>query len=365
MTKDKAMREVKSFIQIIHSYRDEYVGNERIPSEHIAIFDESQRAWTKEEIASFMARKKNIRNFSYSEPEFLIGTMDRLPDWGVIVCLVGGGQEINKGEAGLPEWFDSLRRSYPEWDVYASRNLNDNEYLRGYTWEQLTSGLNLHIVEYLHLSSSMRSFRSEKVSLLVKQILDNEPEFAQKTFAEIGPQYPICITRDLNSAKTWVKRKARASERYGMFASSNAARLKPEGIYYAKDRSTISPKNWFLKGPDDIRSSYFLEVVASEFETQGLELDFAIVAWDADLRIENGNWAHYRMSMQRNPPNWSRMKNDNDKIYLTNAYRVLLTRARQGFVIYIPEGSVEDPTRSPEIYDDTYAYLKQIGFCEI
>ena len=365
ISKDAALREVKTVIQIIHHYRDEYVGNNTCPSDRVAIFDESQRAWTKDEISSFMARKKGVRNFDYSEPEFLIQTMDRHNDWAVIVCLVGGGQEINKGEAGLPEWFDALRRSFPHWDAYAARNLDDSEYLRGRTWQELVSGVNLKIVDGLHLATSMRSFRSEKVSLLVKQILDNNTEKAQETFREIQSQYPICITRDLDKAKKWVREMSRGNERYGLFASSNAARLKPRGIYYAKDRSSLSPENWFLNGEDDIRSSYFLEAVASEFETQGLELDYAIVAWDADLRIENGRWAHYQMSNRLTPPNWSRIRSENNIVYLTNAYRVLLTRARQGFIIYIPEGVDDDATRKHEFYDPIFNYLKSIGIPEI
>lgn len=365
ISKEMALREVKTVIQIIHHYRDEYVGNNNCPSDRVAIFDESQRAWTKDEISSFMARKKGVKNFTYSEPEFLIQTMDRHNDWAVIVCLVGGGQEINKGEAGLPEWFDALKRSFPHWDVYAANNLDDSEYLRGRTWQELSSGVNLTIVEGLHLATSMRSFRSEKVSLLVKQILDGNKCDARKTFAEIQNQYPIYITRDLDSAKKWIKDMSRGSERYGLLASSNAARLKPRGIYYAKDRSSISPENWFLNSEDDIRSSYFLEAVASEFETQGLELDYAIVAWDADLRIENGDWRHYQMSNRRTPPNWSPIRNENSIIYMKNAYRVLLTRARQGFVIYIPEGVDYDVTRKHEFYDFTYGYFKRIGIPEI
>ena len=365
ISKADALREVKTFIQIIHHFRDEYVGNDRCPSDRVAIFDESQRAWIKEEIASFMARKKGVKDFAYSEPEFLIQTMDRHKDWAVIVCLVGGGQEINKGEAGLPEWFDALKKSFPSWDVYAASNLDDTEYLRGRSWQDMISGVNLNIVDNLHLATSMRSFRSEKVSLLVKQILDNDTQAARKTFNEIQKQYPIYITRDLNTAKEWVRNKARGNERYGLFASSKAARLKPRGIYYAKDRSSISPEDWFLNSEEDIRSSYFLEVVASEFETQGLELDFAIVAWDADLRIENGAWSHYQMSTRLKPPNWSRIRSENNIAYLTNAYRVLLTRARQGFIIYIPEGVDDDVTRKREFYDPTFNYLKSIGIPEM
>ena len=359
LTKDTALREVKSFIQIIHHYRDEYVGNNQAPTERVAIFDESQRAWTQQEISAFMARKKGVREFPWSEPEFLIGTMDRRPDWATIVCLVGGGQEINKGEAGLPEWFDSLRKSCLHWDVYAAQNLDDSEYLHGRSWKEITSDLRLTIDDNLHLATSIRSFRSEKVSLLVKEILDNDLGKARATYQEIKEKYPIFITRNLDKAKNWVKTLSRGSERYGIFSSSNAARLKPRGIYYAKDRNSLSPENWFLNGKDDIRSSYFLEAVASEFETQGLELDYAIIAWDADLRIENGRWTHNKISNRLSPPNWSRIRSESNIKYLTNAYRVLLTRARQGFIIYIPEGVTDDATRLPAFYDETFNYLKR------
>lgn len=365
LSKDSAKREIKTFIQIIHHYRDEYVGNTEKPTERIAIFDESQRAWTKDEIASFMARKKGIKNFDYSEPEFLISTMDRLDDWAVIVCLVGGGQEINKGEAGMPEWFDSMKRRFKHWDIYSASNLDDSEYLRDQTWELLTEGLNITINNHLHLSTSIRSFRSENVSLFVKYMLDNNIDGARRIYAALKDKYPIVLTRNLSTAKYWVKHMARGNERYGLFASSNAARLKPCGVYYAKDRNSISPDNWFLNSKDDIRSSFFMESVASEFETQGLELDYSIVSWDADLRIENNRWHYYQMSNRLTPPNWSKIRSKNNITYLKNAYRVLLTRARQGFIIFIPEGDSLDLTRQPEFYDKTYRFLLNLGIEEI
>lgn len=365
ISKAEARREVNSFIQIIHHYRDEYVGNDRKPTEHVTIFDESQRSWTKEELTSFMEKKQGIRGFVYSEPEFLISTMDRLDDWGVIVCLVGGGQEINKGEAGMPEWFDSLQRSFSGWDIYTADNIKDEEYLRGRSWESLVSGLNVYINSDLYLSTSMRSFRSENVSALVKYILDNDVSKAETIYAQIQDKYPIRITRNLDKAKSWVQTMARGTERYGVLASSNAARLKPYGVVYANDRSSISPENWFLNQKDDLRSSCFLEAVASEFETQGLELDYTIVGWDADFRIENGKWIAYQMSTRKSPPDWSPIKKEENILFMKNAYRVLLTRARQGFVIFIPEGCDTDITRKRENYDFTYNYLKSIGIPEI
>ena len=372
ISKKEAERKLNSGIQMIYKYRDYHFGNDIIPDEKIAIFDESQRAWTNDEMASFMRKNNKIRpgatserDLCFSEPGFLISTMDRHEGWAVVVCLVGGGQEINRGEAGMPEWFDSLREHFSHWDVYATEQINDKEYLRERTWQELVSGLNLHVCPELHLSASMRSFRSEKVADFVKKLLDNDTAEAAAVFKSIKDKYPIYITRDLDTAKNWVRTISRGNERYGLFASSNAARLKPRGVVYARDRNSISPENWFLNGKDDIRSSYFLEAVASEFETQGLELDYAIVAWDADFRIENGRWCHYQMSTRLTPPNWSPIRSEDNITYLTNAYRVLLTRARQGFIIYLPEGVDDDKTREPRFYDETFKYLKSIGIEEI
>lgn len=356
-SKTEALRKVQSFIQIIHHYRDAYVGNDDIPTEKVAIFDEAQRAWTKDQIAKFMARKKGVFNFEYSEPEFLISTMDRHKDWAVIVCLIGGGQEINTGEAGLIEWFYSLKRSFKHWDIYVSNMITDEEYTRGHKVDELTQGLNVYIEKDLHLATSIRSFRSENVSYFVKQILDNSPSKANDILLNLN-HYPIKITRNLETAKKWVKNKARGNERYGLLASSGALRLKPVGIFVKND---LSAPNYFLDDKDDVRSSYYLEDCATEFDVQGLELDWSIVAWDADFRYDGNEWTFNRF----NGSKWNKVNNESNKLYLKNAYRVLLTRARQGMIIYIPEGNAEDKTRLPEFYDKTYNYLKQIGIEEI
>lgn len=356
-TKTDALRKVKSFIQIIHHYRDAYVGNDDIPTEKVAIFDDAQRAWTKDQIANFMARKKGVFNFEYSEPEFLISTLDRHQDWAVIVCLIGGGQEINTGEAGLIEWFDSLKRSFSHWDIYVSNMITDDEYTRGYRVEELTEGLNVYIEKELHLATSIRSFRSENVSAFVKQLLDNNPIKANETLLNLN-QYPIKITRNLETAKKWVKNKARGTERYGLLASSGALRLKPVGIFV---KNELSAPNYFLDDKDSVRSSYYLEDCATEFDVQGLELDWSIVAWDGDFRYNGTEWTYNRF----NGSKWNNVNSESNKIYLKNAYRVLLTRARQGMIIYIPEGNADDKTRHIEFYDKTYNYLKQIGIEEI
>ena len=358
IAKTSALRETSAFIQIIHKYRDSFVGNDDIPPERVAIFDEAQRAWTHSMIEKFMSTKKGVSDFPYSEPEFLISTMDRQKDWGVVICLVGGGQEINTGEAGLPEWFNSLRKSFPHWDVYITPELNDDEYRRGENWSEMIEGLSIYERKNLHLATSVRSFRTPYLSSFVKSVLDADTEEAKRLLTLIKDKYPIVLTRDLNKAKAWVRENSPGTTRYGLLASSGALRLKPEGIFVKND---ISVENWFLNGKDDVRSSYALEDVVSEFDIQGLEIDYSIVAWDADYRFCNGEWTYNNFVGNR----WNSVNSDERKLYLKNAYRVLLTRARQGMAIFIPNGSNEDATRKKDFYDQTYNYLKGIGIDEL
>lgn len=359
LKKGVAMSEVKTFIQNVHHFRDECLIDEKSPPiEHVALFDEAQRAWNVEQTSNFMRRKKNKPNFNHSEPEFLISCLDLHPDWAVIVCLVGGGQEINTGEAGIGEWLESLNRSFPKWHIYISPRLTDSEYGAGEVLKILASRPSVVYKDELHLAVSMRSFRAEHVSLLVKQILDLNIDEAHATLEKVKANYPAVITRDLGKAKQWLKNKARGSERYGIVVSSQAERLKP----YAIDvKSTISPIHWFLDGKEDVRSSYYLEDVATEFDVQGLELDWACVTWDADFRYSKSGWEHKSFCGDR----WNNIKKPERKNYLKNAYRVLLTRARQGMVIVVPPGDAEDPTRNPKFYDPIFEYLREIGFSEI
>ena len=358
LSKSDALRSTSAFIQIIHKYRDSFVGNVHVPPERVAIFDEAQRAWTEDMIAKFMQTKKGVANFEYSEPEFLISTMDRHQDWAVIICLVGGGQEINTGEAGLPEWFDSLRRAFPHWDVYITPQLNDEEYRREREWDDMIADLQIHENADLHLATSVRSFRTPDLAAFVKAVLDVDTDAAKELYARIKDKYPIVLTRNLSKAKEWVRSQCQGTARYGLLASSGALRLKPEGIFV---KNEISVANWFLNGKDDVRSSYYLEDVVSEFDIQGLELDYSIVAWDADFRFDGEQWGYYNFSGSR----WMNVASEDRKLYLKNAYRVLLTRARQGMVIFIPEGSDTDATRKREWYDRTYEYLHALGIFEL
>lgn len=356
--KGEILSKAKMFIQNIHHFRDHAISDEGPPHEKVVVFDEAQRAWTQKKTASFMKDKKNLEDFQLSEPEFLISILNRRRDWATIVCLIGGGQEIHTGEAGLHEWFDSLRRSYLHWNVYVSRNLTDTEYTQGRALFEENERLSLNFEDDLHLAVSLRSFRSERVAAFVKSVLDCDMAVARRLYQELHGAYPIVLTRDLGKAREWVRGKARGTERYGLLASAGALRLKPEGIHV---KSAIEPKNWFLNGKEDVRSSYFLEDVATEFAVQGLELDWTIVAWDGDFRHNGVGWDLRSFSGTK----WQDVKDRFARNYLKNAYRVLLTRARQGMVIFVPEGSDGDGTRRREFYDGTYAYLRRLGIEEV
>lgn len=354
LTKKVAAIKANAFIQNIHHFRDDNLISKKAPVEKVVVFDEAQRAWAKEQVSSFMKRKKGVEDFDMSEPEFLISVMDRHDDWCTIICLIGGGQEINTGEAGVSEWLSSLKNNYPHWDIHYSNLIStDDNYLSDI---ELRNWVQSEATEKheLHLSVSVRSFRSEKISELMHEILDAKHERANTLVSEVKNDFPILITRDLTTAKKWLRTQAKGSERIGLVASSGGRRLRPLGIDV---KNEISAPNWFLNNSDDIRSSYFLEEIATEFDIQGLEIDWVCLAWDINYYFENGKWNCQYFSGTK----WQNIHNESDKTYLQNAYRVLLTRARQGLIIYIPEGDDLDHTRPKQLYDRTFNYFQSCG----
>lgn len=395
-------REVGKFIQIIHRYRDNMLAKIKNPVEngileidpekavkmqgagfgeveHVAIFDEAQRSWTHERLAAYLKRggtygnKLKVPNFPMSEASFLIWSLDQREDWATIVCLVGGGQEINTGEAGIAEWIKSLNEIFTHWKVYISPKLTEPEYAEGMVNELLERNKNVTFSEDLHLGVSLRSYRAEKLSAFVQALLAID-ETASSIYTEINENYPIVLTRDLEKAKRWLHEKVRGTERTGVLISKESARYKPLGVHVLQSDDD-NAVHWFLEDKADTRSSNYLEDAATEIQVQGLELDYTCVLWDADMRYENGEWHFYRFNRQTK---WveqidnSENKHEQMK-YMLNAYRVLLTRARAGMVICVPEGNNhktvngfwEDSTRLPEYYDGTYQYLKSLGIKEI
>lgn len=382
-----ARREVSQFIQIIHRYRSNMLSKVKLPIEngkleidesksiahltaghgeieHVAIFDEAQRSWDLEHLSGWLARggsrggMKKIQDFPMSEAEFLIWSLDLRKDWAVIVCLVGGGQEINTGEAGIGEWIRAVNVSFPDWKVYISKHLTDKEYAEGNVLKLIADNSNAEVVEQLHLAVSMRSFRAENLSRFVHYVLERELENARLLYSEFKEKYPFVLTRDLNTAKRWLETRARGSERYGIVVSSQAYRLKPLAIDV---RLQPDIECWFLADKQDVRSSIFMEDVATEFDIQGLELDWICLVWDGDFRYSSEGWKHHAFKGSK----WQNIKKKEAQMYQLNAYRVLMTRARQGMIICVPEGKSEDHTRLPEFYDATYQYLKMIGLDEI
>lgn len=382
-----AKREVSQFIQIIHRYRGNMLAKLKLPIEngkleidetksvahktaghgeveHVAIFDEAQRSWDLEHLAGWLARggsrggMKKVLDFPMSEAEFLIWSLDLRKDWAVIVCLVGGGQEINTGEAGIGEWIKAVNKTFPNWKVYISKHLTDKEYAEGNVAELIRNNKNAQQVEQLHLAVSMRSFRAENLSKFVHYLLDRNIVQARITYNDFKDKYPIVLTRNIDTAKHWLEDHARGSERYGLVVSSQAYRLKPLAIDV---RLQPDIEHWFLADKKDVRSSLFLEDAATEFDIQGLELDWVGLIWDGDFRYTENGWNHNAFRGSK----WQKIRQHNAQLYQLNAYRVLMTRGRQGMIICVPEGNTKDHTRLPEFYDGTYEYLKSLGIEEI
>ncbi len=395
-------REVGKFIQIIHRYRDNMLAKIKNPVEngvleidpqkalkneeagygeveHVAIFDEAQRSWTHKRLADYLKRggtygnKLKVPNFPLSEAAFLIWSLDQREDWATIVCLVGGGQEINTGEAGISEWIKALNEKFTHWKVYISPKLMEKEYAEGKVDELLKDNRNVTYSEDLHLSVSLRSFRAEKLSAFVHAMLSFDSQ-ASELFKEIKDKYPMVLTRDMDKARKWLRDKVRGSERTGVLVTKESARFKPLGVHIlpADNENAV---HWFLEDKADTRASNYLEDAATEIQVQGLELDYTCLLWDADMRAENNEWRFYRFDGKKQ---WVEQKpySENKKEvikYMLNAYRVLLTRARMGMVICVPSGNpnmnrsgyYEDETRLPKYYDGTYEYLKSLGLEEI
>lgn len=355
--KNEKGRAVK-FIQPIHHFRDENLISDKPTIEKVVIFDEAQRAWTREMASSFMKRKRGNDDFTMSEPEFLISVMDRHKDWSVIVCLIGGGQEINTGEAGLSEWIEALKIHFSNWNVfYSNKIVSDENYLNQTELKNWLSE-NALAEDDLHLSVSVRSFRSEKVSELMQKFLENKSDEARNLFNEIKEKYPIVLTRNLETAKKWLREQARGTERFGIVASSGGRRLRPFGLDV---KNEISAPNWFLNDSEDVRSSFYLEDVATEFDIQGLEIDWVCLAWDINLYRKHNQWNFQNFSGTK----WQSVNNEFARKYLLNTYRVLLTRARQGLIIFVPFGDENDSTRPKELYNGIFTYIKSVGFPEI
>ena len=350
---------INALIQSSYSFKKDNAHNQNPTPENILIFDEAQRVWNEQKMT---AKHNNDPTMSVSEPHLLYSIMDRQKEWAVMICLVGLGQDIYDGEVGINEWFKCGIEDYKDWELFYSPEIFGQVEDKNIDIDMIKGCDRCHATDDLHLKTSIRSFRADKQCLFVDSLLDNKPEITKEVYEDISAKYPVFITRDYNKAKQWVRKQVRGSQRSGVLACSSAQRLKPEGIYVPKD---IDVKNWFLAPSDDLRSSNMLEIVASEFKVQGLEIDWAVVCWDADLRrnASNKDWEYFNFRGSK----WVRRNQPEQRRYLLNSYRVLLTRARQGMVIFVPEGvdEEEDPTRKKDFYDSIYKYLLSCGIREL
>ena len=348
---------INALIQSSFAFKKDNARTKDPTVEKIMIFDEAQRVWNEQKMTS---KHKNDPDMSVSEPKLLYQIMDRHQDWAVMICLVGLGQDIYDGEVGINEWFRCGIEEFKDWELFYSPFIFKQSEDKDIDKDLIQNCSRCHECLPLHLKTSIRSFRADKQCQFVDNLLDNKPEETKKVYAEISAKYPVFVTRDYAKAKEWVRGQVRGSQRCGVLACSSAQRLKPEGIYVPTD---IDVKNWFLAPSDDLRSSNMLEVVASEFKVQGLEIDWAIVCWDLDLRRKGKNWDHYSFRGTK----WMHRNKAEQKRYLVNSYRVLLTRARQGMVIFVPKGvdPEEDPTRDSVCYDTIFNYLKSCGIAEL
>lgn len=349
---------INALIQSSFAFKRDNVREQNPTAEKILIFDEAQRVWNEQKMS---AKHKDDPDLSISEPKLLYRIMDRHKDWAVMICLVGLGQDIYDGEVGINEWFRCGIEEFTEWELFYSPAIFAQTEDKDIDAAMIRSCPRCHERLPLHLKTSVRSFRADKQCQFVDNLLNNNPEEAKRIYNEIAEKYPVYLTRDYSKAKAWVRSQVRGSQRCGVLACSSAQRLKPEGIYVSTE---IDVKNWFLAPSDDLRSSNMLEIVASEFKVQGLEIDWAIVCWDQDLRRKNHKeWDHYSFRGTK----WMHRNKADQKRYLVNSYRVLLTRARQGMVIFVPNGvdEEEDCTRKSACYDEIFNYLKLCGIKEL
>jgi hypothetical protein len=358
-------REVKSKIQNLHLFIKDGIRKKTAPTERIVVFDEAQRCWDAKHFSNKAKQNQNREKNPFlieqkSEAELLFEFMSRHDEWAVIIALVGGGQEINTGEGGIAEWGKAIQYKYPEWEIHISPQLlaGDSSTADKTLFESIPNNIVIQTNSDLHLSVSQRSFKANHLNTWVNAVINNKHEEAYQLANSVKQTYPLFITRDINIAKAWLAQKKSGSRRIGLIASSGGLRLKPYGINV---REEIDEALWFLNDENDIRSSYYLEIVATEYKIQGLELDWVGVCWDADLRRFNNKWDFKNFSGTE----WNNTNNISEQQFLLNTYRVLLTRAREGIIIFVPTGNQKDQTRLPEFYDPIFEYLKSCGLTEI
>jgi len=359
--KNRALNDVKVFIQNLHAFKQDIISTKKnIINENVLIFDEAQRVWDKEKLEEWLSKKCADKSyFGLSEADLLLSTLNE-KDWGVIVALVGLGQDIHTGENGLGVWFQSLLEKHDEWEIRLSKEIfNQNaDDLVEYA-DSIKKCPRVKECPGLFLKVSIRTPRAKNLSEFTEALLNNEPEKAKKALTKFN-DYPICITRDLRKAEDFVSRSSSRKERFGKLCSSNSKILGRNSHSFDNIDNWRIP-NWMLdeSGRD---SSNSLIYAASEFNIQGLEIDWSLLGWDMDMYYSNGEWQQQKMLTQKRFIESTEIQ----KKHILNSYRVLLTRARKGIVIYIPKtNDYEDKFGVNKFFDPTYEYLKSCGIKDI
>ena len=350
-----ATRDPETTIDTILGYKKAHTGSLNPPHENIVVFDEAQRAWDADRTSEYLGIDA-VQWVGYSEPALLLAILDRQP-WAAIIALVGGGQEINRGEAGLSEWGRALSEKFPHWKIAVSEQALKGDYGAGS--KLFVSGvqdeMQVSVVSNLHLDNPTRQFRGKTIALWTESLLRGNTSECQRIIAE-NSQYPVFVTQKLEEAKHWLRSIAKGTERYGCIASSEAKRLRAEGLELPPARAD-GVEHWFLKPAGDIRSSFQLEVAANEFQIQGLEVDYACVCWGGDFLRGTSSWILKRLRGTV----WQQIGDPTAREYVVNSYRVLLTRARKGMVLFVPPGDSTDCTRPEAPFEQTYKFLCECG----
>ena len=348
-------RDPKTTINTVLGYKREHTHNKNAPHEKIVVFDEAQRAWDADRTAEYLTDVSG-EFLGYSEPALMLAILDRQP-WAALIALVGGGQEINRGEAGLSEWGRAIASRFSHWSIAAPPQALSGEYgAGGRLFEAgIADSFDVSIQANLHLNTPTRQFRGKTIAGWTEALLRGDARECQKILSE-NPEYPIRLTRSLAAAKLWLDATARGTERYGFVASSEAKRLRAEGLELPPARAD-GVEHWFLQPKGDVRSPFQLEVAANEFQIQGLELDWTCLCWGGDFLRAEGNWNLNRLR----GTTWQKIGQESARAYLVNSYRVLLTRARQGMLLFVPLGDEQDSTRPRDPLDRTAEFLAECG----
>jgi predicted DNA-binding protein (MmcQ/YjbR family) len=356
---------IKSKIQNLHQIIKDGLSKKKYLTEKVVVFDEAQRCWDAKQFSNKAKQNRNREKNPFlieekSEAEMLFEFMNRHDGWSVIIALVGGGQEINTGEGGIGEWGKAIQNKYSNWEIHISPQLlsGDSSTANQKLFIEIPNDVIIYPNENLHLSVSQRSFKASRLNEWVNAVINNDSIEAAQLSDLIRQAYPLFITRDVNAAKDWLRKRKAGTKRIGLVASSGGLRLKPYGIHV---REEIDEALWFLNDETDIRSSYFLEIAATEYKVQGLELDWVGICWDADLRRNKKEWDFKNFSGTI----WQQTNTIAEQQFLLNTYRVLLTRAREGMIIFVPPGDEKDATRLPEFYNPIFEYLRSCGLQEI